>query len=202
MNLKNKVHYIAHRVNTIDELKKLPKGFGVEVDIRERNGKLVLLHDPFLEGEIFENWLECYGHGTLILNIKEEGIEQCIVKMLQKKNINDYFFLDLSFPMIIKLIKQGLNKVALRFSEFESLETLKLMQGKCEWVWIDCFSKLPIDAKNFAEIKKMGYKTCLVSPDLVGRGNEIVEYRSQIESNQIALDAICCKSYSRDLWEN
>ncbi len=38
---------ISHRRNTIDELKATPKEYGVEVDIRSDNGKLVIHHDPF-----------------------------------------------------------------------------------------------------------------------------------------------------------
>ena len=39
---------IAHRINTIAQLKNVPKNFGIELDIRYHENELVLHHDPFL----------------------------------------------------------------------------------------------------------------------------------------------------------
>ena len=44
---------ISHRINTSSLLKKTPKSFGVEVDIRSNGDKLIIHHDPFEKGEIF-----------------------------------------------------------------------------------------------------------------------------------------------------
>ena len=38
---------IKHRVNTISELKKIDKKFGVEIDLRSNKSKIYLHHDPF-----------------------------------------------------------------------------------------------------------------------------------------------------------
>jgi hypothetical protein len=37
---------ICHRINTIEELKKIPKEYGVEIDVRGYGDKMVLTHDP------------------------------------------------------------------------------------------------------------------------------------------------------------
>ena len=42
--------YIAHRVNTIEHLRAIPVQFGVEVDLRDDGGRIVLQHDPFQDG--------------------------------------------------------------------------------------------------------------------------------------------------------
>ena len=69
-----KTEFICHRINTVNELKNIDKQFGVEIDLRDdhKSGKLILAHDPFSEGEYFEEYLKeyCHNYGTLILNIK------------------------------------------------------------------------------------------------------------------------------------
>ena len=49
---------IAHRINTIELLKRLPKKYGVELDLRDRAQGLVIGHDPFCEGDDFEKYLD------------------------------------------------------------------------------------------------------------------------------------------------
>jgi hypothetical protein len=64
---------IVHRRNTLQELKATPVQYGVEVDVRSCGDRLIIHHEPFVEGELIDNWLTAYQHGTLILNVKEEG---------------------------------------------------------------------------------------------------------------------------------
>ena len=61
---------IAHRRNTIAQLKETPKQYGVELDIRSFGNELTIHHDPFIQGESFVEWITHYAHETLILNIK------------------------------------------------------------------------------------------------------------------------------------
>ena len=96
------MHKILHRINTKELLKNTPIEFGIEVDIRSNNNKLIMHHDPFKDGELFEQWLNYYNHGTIILNVKEEGLEDPILKLMKKYSINNFFFLDQSFPFLRK----------------------------------------------------------------------------------------------------
>ena len=52
------MEFIAHRINTIEELKKVPNEYGVELDLRDYGDKLILQHDPFTDGEKFEEYLK------------------------------------------------------------------------------------------------------------------------------------------------
>lgn len=193
--------YIAHRINTKTELTKLSREFGVEIDLRDTtNGRVHISHDPFQLGEDFEFYLESYHHGTMILNIKSERIEHKVLKLLSEHPNIKYFFLDSSFPMIKLLSEGGERNMALRFSEFEGMDTLKAMQGKVDWVWIDCFSRLPVDTKIYDTIKGMNYKTCLVSPELQGRPEDLVVYKEYLAEQGIIFDAICTKSYNIETW--
>ena len=191
---------IAHRINTIEKLLQTPNEYGVEIDLRDYENELIIEHDPFKSGEKFEEYLKYYNHGTLILNIKSERIEYKVQSLLKKYNIKDYFFLDSSFPMIYSLSKIGEDNIAIRFSEFEGLDTILNMQNKIKWVWIDCFSILPIDYEIYKSLKNGNYKLCLVSPDLQGQEDKIEKYKIFLKENNIHLDAVCVKTINIDRW--
>ncbi len=195
------MEYIAHRVNTIEELDKLPSKYGVELDLRDSGNDLIIVHNPFENGENFENYLKHYHHGTMIVNVKSERIEHRILELLEKYNINNYFFLDSSVPMIYLLSNMGNSNSAVRFSEIEPLELALAMKGRANWVWVDCFSKLPIKKENYKILKDNGFKLCLVSPELQGQPEKIAEYKKYLNDNNIVFDAICTKSYNIALWE-
>ncbi|WP_404452351.1 hypothetical protein LG329_18530 [Virgibacillus necropolis] len=196
------MNFIAHRVNTIEELNKLPVNYGVEIDLRDSGDKLILQHDPFTDGEDFETYLKHYRHGTMIINSKSERIEHKVLELLNSYQITDYFFLDSSFPMIHLLAKKGERNIALRFSEYEGLDTVLTMEGKVKWVWVDCFTKLPLDKEIYAVLKRAGFKLCLVSPELQGRPEDIESYKHYLDQNSILLDAICTKSMNVNTWKS
>lgn len=195
------MEYIAHRVNTVEELRKLSPEYGVELDLRDDlNGRIYISHNPFEEGEDFEDYCKEYHHGTMILNVKSERIEHKILEYMEKYQIQKYFFLDSSFPMIKLLTDMGIKDVALRFSEIEGMDTLRLMAGKADWVWVDCFTKIPLDENSYQELKELGYKLCFVSPELQGQEEKILLYKKQLEDIGIVFDAICTKSYHIHDW--
>lgn len=182
---------IRHRVNTIAELKLVPNMYGVEVDIRPFGKKLILQHEPFVDGESFKTFLKNFSHKFIVLNIKSEGIENEVIELMDKYNINNYFLLDVSFPFIIKLIKDGISRIALRFSEYESIETCLKLKGRVEWIWADNFSKLPLNNSVIRKLKKY-FKVCIVSPELVGRFNDIEKTKKSVQS--YGIDAVCTKN--------
>ena len=193
---------ILHRINTKKELVDTNKAYGVEVDIRSHGERLIINHDPFTQGEDFLDWITAYNHKALILNVKEEGLEERLTSIMRKEKIENYFFLDQSFPFLMKTINSGESKVAIRISEFESIETAMNLKGKVEWLWIDCFTKFPI-TKVDADVlsNECGYKLCFVSPELQGRVNKngIITFRKEIESEGIYGDAVCTKY--PEIWE-
>lgn len=194
------MEFIAHRINTIEELQKIPFDCGVELDLRDCQDRLILGHNPFQDGENFEKYLECYKHGTMILNIKSENIEQRVLGLVRKYSVKKYFFLDSSFPVIYQLSKGAEKNIAVRFSEFECLDTVLSMAGLLDWVWVDCFTKLPIDHGSFSLLKNAGFKLCLVSPELQGRQEDIEQYRDYLKKEGVIFDAVCSKFYNFNKW--
>lgn len=196
------MEFISHRVNTVNDLKNTPVEFGVELDLRDNiDGSIYINHDPFVLGESFEDYLREYHHGTMILNIKSERIEYKVLDLLKKYNIEKYFFLDSSFPMIKALTDQGELNIALRYSEFEGIDTIRLMSGRAKWVWVDCFNSFPLEEDIYLKLKNMGYKLCFVSPELQGQPEKIEEYAGNIKKRNINFDAICTKLCNIDGWK-
>ena len=193
--------FISHRRNTIEELQATPREYGVEVDIRSDHGQLLIHHDPFAKGDDFEEWLKHFQHGTLILNVKEEGLEARLVDLMKQNKIEDYFFLDQSFPFLIKWSKLGEHHCAVRVSEFESIETALSLAGKIDWVWVDCFTKFPLAGIDAKRLQDAGFKLCLVSPELQGRPADtaIPELAKLLNERHITADAICTKN--PELWK-
>ena len=194
------MEFIAHRINTINELKQIPSNMGVELDLRDRGDRIIIQHDPFVGGEDFEEYLTNYHHGTLILNIKSERIEFRVLELIKKYDIKRYFFLDSSFPMIKSMINSGEKNIALRFSEYEGIDTIINLAGQVNWVWVDCFNKLPISGESYKIIKDCGYKLCFVSPELQSQGDRLEKYKESISMEGIKFDAICTKFYNVQRW--
>ena len=120
------IEIIIHRVNSIKGLKQIQPQFGTEIDIRAWGNELILNHEPFLSGEKLEDYLDEYQHGTLILNIKEAGIEDEVLSLVrQRPQIKSYFLLDIEFPYLFRAVRQGERAIAIRFSEEESIELAK-----------------------------------------------------------------------------
>lgn len=191
---------IVHRRNTIAALNQVDPSYGVEIDIRSFAQKLILHHDPFVEGEDFIVWLRNYRHGTLILNVKEEGLEDRLLKLMREHGHNDFFFLDQSFPFIVKTVNAGEKRCAVRVSEYESVESALALSGRAEWIWIDCFTRFPLSPGDVARLHGAGFKLCLVSPELHGRDPnvEIPALRALLIERGITAEAVCTKR--PELW--
>lgn len=194
---------IIHRCNTINQLRLTPKKYGVEIDIRSYKDQLVLHHDPFVkDAETFHDWINHFEHGSIILNVKEEGLEEKLIKIMSDYKIDKYFFLDQSFPFLVKYANKGHSKSAIRLSEFESIDTVFSLEGKIEWVWVDYFSQFPLNKKESYLLHDKGFNICLVSPELQGFNPEveIVKLQNFIKNNDIIFDTVCTK-YPL-LWES
>jgi len=187
------VIHIQHRTNTIAELQQTPKAYGVEIDIRNHGDDLLVVHDPFLTDAVnLADWLAAYDHAFLIANVKEEGLEPRLLKLLADNNVHDFFILDESIPFIRKYALEGVSNFALRVSEFESVETalnlnanLKAKNCSVEWIWMDTFTGAPLAPASIRALKSAGFKLCQVSPEL-HHVNEVENWKNLIATFQAA----------------
>ena len=187
---------ICHRKNTIKQLIDTPTEYWVEIDVRSYNNRIILNHDPMKSGEFLDNWLRKYNHKFLIINIKEEGLEKYIIKILKNKKIKDFFFLDQSFPFLIKTLNSNETRCAIRFSEYEDIKTINNLKKKINWVWVDHFSKFPLNKSISNSLKKKNIKICIVSPEIVKKTSiqNLKKLKNSIQKKNIHIDAVCTKN--------
>lgn len=176
---------IVHRVNTIEKLHTIPLTQGIEFDIRDGPSGIIVTHDPWDVSIKFEDFLPHIFSRFCIINVKSEGIEYKTLELLEKYGVSSFFFLDCSFPMIMKLARKGIRNIAVRVSEYESIETAKKMRHLVDWVWLDSFTSAPT-IQMCRDIRSLGYKICLVSPELQGRNEDTSCLLCEI-------DAVCTK---------
>ena len=194
--------YIAHRINTIKQLKLLDNKYGIEIDIRDDGKDLIIVHDPFKKGVKLKKFLKFYNHKILIANIKSERIEDRVIKVFKENKISNYFFLDTSIPKIIELVKQKCKKIALRVSYYEDISIAQKLKGKVNWIWFDTFMGLPKDLSELKYLKnKLKYKVCLVCPKLHDEKNKINSNKVKLLKNNGLIDAICTKEKFFDIWK-
>jgi hypothetical protein len=190
---------IKHRVNSVLDLVSTPIEFGVEVDVKEKNGEIVCGHDPFDNEALFVDWVKSYRHKFVAVNIKQEGIESLVISILEESNIRDFFLFDLSFPMLIKLSESGETRLALRVSDLEGFEHAQLFVGKVGWIWLDIFKNGDFLSKTESIFEK--FKVCAVSPELHARRDKQKNHKILVDllGFEGLFDAVCTKIPSN--WE-
>jgi hypothetical protein len=200
---------ICHRINKIEELKKIPREYGVEVDIRGYGDKILLNHDIIDNSEKYdelEEYLKNFQHSFIIFNIKEAGYEQKVIDLAKKYNIKNYFLLDVEFPYLYKATrKEGFRKIAVRYSEAEPIEFVEAQMSTSgepllDWVWIDTNTLLPLDKKIVEKLSK--FKTCLVCPERWGRPEDISTYIEKMKFLNFKPNAVMTSLKYSNLWEN
>jgi len=194
LSCQMKMLIVHHRRNTLDLLALASPSWGVEIDVRSYGDKLVVHHDPFVDALTLEDWLKGYHHNLVILNTKEEGLEDRLLQLMAQHQIQDFFFLDQSFPFLLKTARSGESRCAVRVSEYESVETALTLAGMVQWVWVDVFTRFPLNRESYNCLKNAGFKLCLVSPELQGQSLEMLTaLQAQIADLDINMDAVCTK---------
>ena len=140
---------IAHRgcwnaekeKNTIEGLlSAFEKGYGIETDIRDYCGKLVISHNiadsssPAAE-EMFRLYRDGNFQSMLALNIKADGIQPLLEPLLQKYNIENYFLFDMSIPELIV----NCNRKLCFYTRHSDVEESCVMYQEASGVWLDSF---------------------------------------------------------------
>ena len=123
------------------------KEFGVEIDLRSYNKKIYLHHEPFRKGEFLKDWIKYYDHKMLILNVKEEGLEKSIIKILKKNKIRNFFFHDQTFSTLLKNMHK--TNVSIRYSEYEDIKKRNYLFKSIKWLWLDNFTHIELGKKFY-----------------------------------------------------
>lgn len=142
-------------------------GFGIETDIRDYNGELVISHDiadvKALKLEhLFDIYKRVGKNVPLALNIKADGLQLKLRESLGKYAIENYFVFDMSVPEAL-VYRRYEFKIFARQSEYESVPVL---YDAAAGVWLDEFHSHWVTEAVVATHKTNNKKVCIVSPDL------------------------------------
>lgn len=153
----------------------LENGFGLETDVRDRMGELVISHDPpSAASPSLRDFLDkaevhsAYGRAIIAFNIKADGLHNQLQEMVNEYKIRENsFFFDMSFPTLYQFSRAfPRQNLCSRVSAFEPRPVL---HKKCGWIWVDCFGK---DWQDIRKAERFGKNTVFVSPELHGRKPE------------------------------
>lgn len=172
----NETTIIAHRGFWEKESEKnsyvafqraLEHGFGIETDIRDCSGRLVISHNPpkgneMLVEEFFSLYQSYHIDAFLALNIKADGLQDLLIPLIERYRIKNYFCFDMSVCDTIPYIEKGL-KIASRSSEFEPY--LPFYDHSVA-VWVDYFKGNTDIFEEIAKYTDDGKYAYIVSSEL------------------------------------
>ncbi len=148
-------------------------GFGIETDLRDIKGEIVISHNMPKGNEMhFEELLRLLDgrNLTLALNIKADGQAEEIKRLLEKYNQTNYFTFDMSIPEMVVQHKVGLNV----FTGLSDIVPIPIMFEKAKGIWLDCFNSDWFREKEIRDILNRNKQVCIVSPDLHKREHKKV----------------------------
>lgn len=159
-----------HEKNSLEALKRAAiLGYGLETDIRDRDGQLVISHDPpssdspsivALDFQEFK--------APLALNVKADGLVPLLLEQMSSGRISgDFFFFDMSIPEEMRYAREGL-PFASRLSESETR-----IAEKSNWLWLDGFlGNGYLDGLEQIIELAGDRRIAVVSPELHGRDHD------------------------------
>jgi len=145
----------------------LADGFGVETDLRDAAGQLVIAHDLAGPGaqaadDFFAQYKETKSTATLALNIKADGLRGLLKTLLPRHGIKNYFCFDMSAPETLCYQREGL-----RFFTRESeIETAPVLYAEAAGIWLDMFKSDWVTPTVIEKHLRAGKEVALVSPEL------------------------------------
>jgi hypothetical protein len=185
------------------------QGFGIEVDVRDRNAQLVIAHDPLLADEpaasmedVMSEWTRAgapQDAGLVAINIKSDGLGGRILELTRRYPSVDIYCFDMSFPQQRAMRRIGL-PVAIRVSEYEAASDA-LVQARQERmrVWMDCFERDWFIGDRTAEELVQVAKVSIVSPEIHGRDpRQAWDWIARTSPHSLQLSV--CTDRPEDLW--
>lgn len=146
----------------------LRAGYGIETDIRDCMGQLVISHDPPSSADLMtlDDFLALYRQedstAPLALNIKADGLQAGVLDSLARHGVANYFVFDMAVPDALGYLSRG----APTFTRHSRYESSPSFYGEAKGVWVDCFDgELCSNAAISAHLQA-GKTVALVSPEL------------------------------------
>jgi len=148
-------------------------GFGIETDVRDCAGALVISHDPPAGGEptlhrLLALALACGAPPTLALNVKADGLAGPVARALREVPGLDCFVFDMSVPDMRGWFSAGVPT----WTRLSEVEREPVWLERAQGVWLDAFEGEWYDVERVARLLDAGKRVCVVSPELHGRAHD------------------------------
>lgn len=146
-------------------------GYGVETDVRDHDGRLVIEHDLPTGGshidteDVFELYVKAGQPAALAINIKADGLHELLSAALSEAGVANAFVFDMAVPDARGYIVRQIPA----FTRHSELEPSPAFYGAADGVWMDCFDGDWITEEAIGAHRGAGKRVALVSPELHGR---------------------------------
>lgn len=202
--LSKNVEILAHRGYWLKESEKNTKtaferafdcGFGIETDLRDIKGEIVISHNMPKGNEIsFEQLLQLLNGRNLplALNIKADGQAAEIKRLLEKYNHTNYFTFDMSIPEMVVQNELGLNF----YTGLSDIIQTPILFEDAKGIWLDSFNSDWFNRELIIEMLNKNKQVCIVSPDLHKR-----DYKNVWEKYKDLQGIMLCTDYPKEARE-
>lgn len=174
------MNIIAHRgLWTVSEeknteealLRALDQDFGIETDIRDYMGRLVISHNVADESSplaevLFRHCQARMVDSVLALNVKADGIQPLLIPLLEKYGISNYFLFDMSVPEMVVYHEKAMPY----YTRQSDIEKECVLYETAAGVWMDSFyNDTWLTAAEIDKHLSNQKRVCLISPELHGK---------------------------------
>jgi len=169
--------------------------FGVETDLRDICGEIVISHNMPKGNEItFDEVLQILDgrNLTLALNIKADGLGEKISDTLNKYSHKNYFTFDMSVPDMVVQSKLGLRF----FTGKSDIINPPIMYREASGIWLDSFYSDWFSESDISSIMSDKKAICIVSPELHHR-----EHSKIWQKYKGIKDIMLCTDYPQEARE-
>lgn len=173
------IRVLAHRgywrapseKNTLGAFERaFARGYGVELDVRDLDGELVVSHDPPREGAlpldaVIDRLRESGSAGVLAVNVKADGLQPALASALGGLDQARWFAFDMAVPDAVGYVHRGLRT----FTRHSDVEPDPVLYGPSHGVWLDDFGGGWLRESFLQSHLDAGKSVAVVSPELHGR---------------------------------
>jgi hypothetical protein len=191
--------------NTITAFKRaLEHNFGIETDVRDLDGELVISHDMPLKNSkliTLEDFVLLYkkskSTSALAINVKADGLALSISKIFTKHDITNFFCFDMSVPDCIHYLNNKTISTYLRQSDIEdSVSFCKNAAG----FWMDEMQNEWINEISIKHLSQYELPICIVSSELHKRHKDFQwkEIKNYLSNNKNSNQILICTDHPMD----
>lgn len=181
----------------------LEGGFGIESDVRDYAGRLVISHDVADEScqdaeEAFRWIAEFGGRRCFAINVKADGLKGMLGELVARHGISSYFLFDMSVPQMVEFAEAGLRF----FTRQSEAEPEPCLYERAAGVWIDGFRGTGwVTEGLLGGHLGNGKYVCVVSPELHGRGG-YREFWGRLRGFRLDFSRVMlCTDHPEEAWE-